>query len=83
MRFARILEDLDSLAGNIAFGHCDDDDPDTIPPMLVTAAVERIQLLGHIDMKQDAVLSGQVVYSGSSSLDISLELVQVCILCIT
>lgn len=27
VRVGRLLEDLDSLAGNIAFAHCDDGDP--------------------------------------------------------
>lgn len=31
------LQDLDSLAGNIAHLHCDDGDPETLPQLLVTA----------------------------------------------
>ena len=38
LRVGRIFEDLDALAGNIAFQHCDDGDSDTIPPLLVTAS---------------------------------------------
>ena len=38
------FEDLDSLAGNIAFKHCDDDDITTRPQLLVTASVDRVKL---------------------------------------
>lgn len=41
VRVGRLLEDLDSLAGNVAFSHCDDGDPDTFPPVLATVAVDR------------------------------------------
>lgn len=41
-----MLEDLDSLAGFVSFEHCDDGDPHTRPPLLVTATVEAIQLRG-------------------------------------
>eukprot|EP00892_Ulva_mutabilis_P002977 jgi/Ulvmu1/12680/UM094_0037.1 len=76
IRLGRVLEDLDSMAGNIAFVHTDDGDKATIPPMLVTAAVERIQMLYPVAFADDVVLSGQVVYTGSSSLDIRLTLGQ-------
>lgn len=52
----RILEDMDSMAGNIAFTHCDDGDPATLPPMLVTAAVERIEMVNSVDLEHDASL---------------------------
>ena len=44
VRMGRILEDLDSLAGNIAFFHADDDDDTTKTPQLVTASVDRVRL---------------------------------------
>ncbi|PRW20940.1 Acyl-coenzyme A thioesterase mitochondrial [Chlorella sorokiniana] len=76
-RIGRILEDLDSLAGFVAFDHCDDGDPTTRPPLLVTATVEKIELRGkRINLDQDMELSGRVVWTGSSSMDIVIELEQ-------
>lgn len=31
VQFSKLFEDLDALAGNVAFKHCDDDDPETRP----------------------------------------------------
>ena len=56
IRMGRVLEDMDSMAGNIAFVHCDDGDPATLPPMLVTAAVERIEMIHSVDLEHDATL---------------------------
>lgn len=56
IRIGRVLEDLDSLAGNIAFAHTDDGNPETMPPVLVTAAVERIQMLYPVDLSHDVTL---------------------------
>jgi acyl-coenzyme A thioesterase 9 len=76
LRIGRVLEDLDSLAGNIAFTHCDDGNPLTDMPLLVTAAVEEIKYIKHVSLDKDITLSGQVVYTGSSSIDIRLMLQQ-------
>ena len=57
MRIGRTLEDLDSMAGNIAFAHSDDGKSDTLPPLLVTAAVERIALLRPLELSADVELS--------------------------
>jgi acyl-coenzyme A thioesterase 9 len=51
-----ILEDMDSMAGYIAFLHCDDGDPSKMPPLLVTAAVERIEIIHPMDLECDALL---------------------------
>ncbi|PSC69493.1 Acyl-coenzyme A thioesterase mitochondrial [Micractinium conductrix] len=77
VRIGRVLEDLDSLAGLVAFDHCDDGDPSTRPPLLVTATVEAIELrTSHLTLDQDMQLSGRVVWTGTSSMDIRLELEQ-------
>jgi hypothetical protein len=41
----KLLEDLDALAGNIAFLHCDDNNPDTRSLHVVTAAVDTIKMV--------------------------------------
>ncbi|MEW5304355.1 MAG: hypothetical protein WDW36_006971 [Sanguina aurantia] len=73
IRVGRLLEDLDSLAGNIAFEHCL---PAAQLPLLVTASVDEIELLHPISIERNITMSGQVVYTGSSSLDIQMQLVQ-------
>ena len=57
MRIGRALEDLDSMAGNLALAHTDDGDPATVPPLLVTAAVERIELRRPLELSTDVTLS--------------------------
>jgi len=69
MRFGKVLEDLDALAGNIAFHHVIGDNL-----MLVTAAVDRIALRDLPTMKNDQRLSGQVTYVGSSSMEIRMQI---------
>ena len=70
----RLLEDLDALAGNVAFFHCDDGNPETPGVSLVTAAVERMKFeASGISVHKNLVLTGQVVYKGSSSLDVLIE----------
>lgn len=70
----KLLEDLDALAGNVAFFHCDDQDPQTSDLSLVTAGVEQIKFERKaIPMDNDVIVTGQVVYKGSSSLDVLIE----------
>eukprot|EP01024_Parvocaulis_polyphysoides_P069302 TRINITY_DN8480_c1_g1_i2.p1 TRINITY_DN8480_c1_g1~~TRINITY_DN8480_c1_g1_i2.p1 ORF type:complete len:352 (-),score=45.42 TRINITY_DN8480_c1_g1_i2:303-1358(-) len=76
MRVGKLLEDLDSLAANIAFGHVDDDNPETGVPLLVTASVDKIEIGHPLRMDQDVTMGGQVVWTGKSSLDIRMELFQ-------
>jgi acyl-coenzyme A thioesterase 9 len=54
----KILEDLDALAGTIAYLHCDDHNQDTQPLTIVTASVDRIDLLNQLDRNANLRLSG-------------------------
>jgi acyl-coenzyme A thioesterase 9 len=57
IRVGRVLEDLDALAGNVAFRHCAaGNDPDAI--MLVTASIDRIVLEHRPNLKDDVTLRG-------------------------
>ena len=47
--------------------------------MLVTASVDAIQLRKRLAIETDMTIQGQVVWTGSSSMDIRMELLQVCI----
>lgn len=72
----RLLEDLDALAGNIAFLHCDNNDSSSKSMHVVTASVDTIKMSSnHSSMPvcNDYTLSGQVVWTGRSSMDVLIE----------
>ncbi|CAO3662854.1 unnamed protein product [Umbelopsis ramanniana] len=75
IRLGKILEDLDALAGAIAYKHVDN--PVDAPPVtIVTASVDRLDLLlpnQPVDLK----LSGHVAYVGKSSMEIFIKLEKV------
>ncbi|KXZ55226.1 hypothetical protein GPECTOR_3g368 [Gonium pectorale] len=73
MRLGRLLEDLDSLAGNVAFEHCY---TGRGLPLLVTAAVDEISLRHPLQLERDVMVHGQVVWTGRSALDIRMQLMQ-------
>ncbi|SCV05477.1 LANO_0H08350g1_1 [Lachancea nothofagi CBS 11611] len=70
LRMGQIFQDLDALAGRIAYRH-------TSPaePVIVTASVDRIYLLKSIDCMVDynVILSGAVVWTGRSSMEIAIK----------
>ena len=68
MRFGKILEDLDALAGNIAFNHVEGN------PLIVTAGVDRIRLRRRPDINENQYLSGKVTWVGSSSMEIRMKI---------
>ncbi|OMJ24801.1 Acyl-coenzyme A thioesterase 9, mitochondrial [Smittium culicis] len=74
IRIGKILEDLDRLAGAIAYKHTSDANGEIKNLVIVTAAVDRIDI--HENMESDCVYkaSGIVTYVGFSSIDISLKL---------
>lgn len=56
----------------------EDGDPATRPPLLVTATVEAIEVrASHLELASDMTMSGAVVWTGTSSMDICMELEQV------
>ena len=68
MRFGKILEDLDALAGNIAFNHVVGN------PLIVTAGVDRISVRERPVIGADQHLSGKVTWVGSSSMEIRMKI---------
>ena len=74
IRHGRVLEDLDALAGNVAFHHCKDEDPKTLFPSLVTASVDNMKMLNRFTMDVDVDLVGSVAWTGRSSMVINLVL---------
>lgn len=69
LRMGQLFQDLDSLAGKIAYKHTA-----PVEPMIVTASVDRIYLLKALDSIADVniILSGAVIYTGRSSMEISI-----------
>jgi acyl-coenzyme A thioesterase 9 len=77
VRIGLLLEDMDSMAGFTAYQHIDDGDNTTLPPVLVTATVEAIHFNQPIlHLNKDMKLSGRVVWTGKSSMDIVIEVRQ-------
>ncbi|KAL6761760.1 HotDog domain-containing protein [Haematococcus lacustris] len=90
IRLGRLLEDLDSLAGSIAWQHCRQPDQQgaaaapldptqgapSAQPLLVTASVDEISTQHPITLDADMLMQGQVVWTGSSSLDIQMQVLQ-------
>ena len=74
IRIGNILEDLDSLAGSVAFRHAVR--PGLPAPVLVTAAVDEIKNKDNISIDTDVTIEGKVVWTGRSALDIRMALVQ-------
>ncbi|KAJ3417340.1 Acyl-coenzyme A thioesterase 9, mitochondrial [Chytridiales sp. JEL 0842] len=74
IRIGKILEDLDALAGSIAYVFCDDGRDDTPPLTIVTASVDRIDMINRIPVDQDISLSGHVTYVGNSSMEVSITM---------
>ena len=76
IRLGRLLEDLDALAGNIAFFHCHTENQDESDyPVIVTASVDRIFLQPEQRPAKgmDQTLSGQVTWTGTSSMEIRMQ----------
>jgi acyl-coenzyme A thioesterase 9 len=79
IRMGKILEDLDALAGNVAFFHVDDSLSATgtpSHPIIVTASVDKISLHDRPVSGSNQNLSGQVTWTGNSSMEIRMKCVQ-------
>lgn len=77
VRVGRILEDLDAFAGNVAFLHCDDGDPTTRLPNIVTASVDKLDLIPKVlDANADLKIVGGVTSVGSSSMEVRIDAFQ-------
>jgi acyl-coenzyme A thioesterase 9 len=67
IRIGKVLEDLDALAGSIAYLHCDDGPDFPISKTIVTASLDRIDMTSHIPPDMDIKLSGHVTRKTFSS----------------
>ncbi|KAM6602486.1 hypothetical protein CsatA_022095 [Cannabis sativa] len=76
IRIGKLLEDLDALAGTIAFKHCANEDGITRPLILVTASVDKMVMKKPISIDTDLSIVGAVTWVGRSSMEIQLEVIQ-------
>lgn len=79
LRFGRLMEDMDALASLVAYKHCNnnenlDDNFDYSRFTLVTAAVDRVDLLRTFGKISNVRLRGFVTYTGRSSMEITLSM---------
>lgn len=70
LRAGQLFQDLDALAGRIAYSHCA-----PAEPMNVTASVDRIYMVKKVDEIQNYnfVLAGAVTWTGRSSMEITVK----------
>lgn len=78
LRIGRLLEDFDSFAGQIAYTHCDDpDDVSADPVTLVTASLDRIDMVRPVPTDRDLMLRGCAAWVGTSSMAIVVSLSEI------
>ncbi|KAJ3331523.1 hypothetical protein HDU93_009647 [Gonapodya sp. JEL0774] len=73
IRIGKLLEDLDAFSGAVAYKHLGGLGGADLPT-LVTASVERLDMVGHVTPEYDVKLSGNVTWVGRSSIEISVRL---------
>ncbi|KAG0304360.1 hypothetical protein BGZ98_005616 [Dissophora globulifera] len=76
IRHGKIMEDLDALAGAISYKHCDDGKHGGSPLTIVTASVDRIDLLKPLGVS-DLRLSGHVTFVGYSSMEVFMKMEEI------
>ncbi|KAJ1797849.1 hypothetical protein LPJ59_002876 [Coemansia sp. RSA 2399] len=74
IRLGKVLEDLDRLAGAVAYKHASDANGDLAPIIFVTAAVDRIDLKATLSPNRNYRLTGTVTFVGFSSMEINIQL---------
>jgi acyl-coenzyme A thioesterase 9 len=75
LRVGKLLEELDAFAANVAYTYIDDGDETTSIPTLVTASMDRLDLLQYpLRSDEDLQFTGAVTYAGSSSMSIDVDL---------
>ncbi|KAF9219366.1 Thioesterase/thiol ester dehydrase-isomerase [Gyrodon lividus] len=80
LRTGMLMEHLDSLAGSISYKHMLGPQVETLGRVaergfyVVTAAVERLDMLAPLYPVRDIRLSGQVIYTGKSSMEVAVKM---------
>ncbi|KAJ7353549.1 Thioesterase/thiol ester dehydrase-isomerase [Mycena albidolilacea] len=80
IRTGKLMEHLDSLAGSISYKHMLGPGVDSLGKIedrgfyIVTASVDRLDMLSPLDPSRDLRLSGQVIYTGKSSMEVAVKM---------
>ncbi|KAK0463123.1 Thioesterase/thiol ester dehydrase-isomerase [Desarmillaria tabescens] len=80
IRTGKLMEHLDSLAGSISYKHTLGPGVETLGRIkergfyIVTASVDRLDMLASLDPTRDLRLSGQVIYTGKSSMEVAVQM---------
>eukprot|EP00928_Gymnodinium_smaydae_P048344 TRINITY_DN32306_c0_g1_i1.p1 TRINITY_DN32306_c0_g1~~TRINITY_DN32306_c0_g1_i1.p1 ORF type:complete len:507 (+),score=99.87 TRINITY_DN32306_c0_g1_i1:102-1523(+) len=77
IRFGRLLEDLDALAGTIAYQHCASNNPEDSDLHIVTASVDRIIYKHRPSLDHNIILTGAVTWVGRSSMEIRMKAMRI------
>ncbi|KAG5725108.1 hypothetical protein E4T56_gene10265 [Termitomyces sp. T112] len=80
IRMGKLMEHLDSLAGSISYKHMLRPGVQTLVRIqehgfyIVTASVDRLDMLTPLDPSKDLRLSGQVIHTGRSSMEVAVKM---------
>ncbi|KAG6845152.1 hypothetical protein H0H87_012948 [Tephrocybe sp. NHM501043] len=80
IRTGKLMEHLDSLAGSIAYKHMLGPGVQTLGRIqergfyIVTASVDRLDMLAPLNPSRDLRLSGQVIHTGRSSMEVAVKM---------
>ena len=86
IRYGKLFEILDAVAADVSYRHCDGikqnsnhlHDPSThVDLVVVTAAVDGVRASANIDITNDLKLQGYLTYVGSSSMEITIDMITV------
>lgn len=77
VRFGRLLEIMDFMAGRVCYRHCDPTNPDSQQPRgitIVTASVDDIEFYPtQLSIDEDMKLEAYITYTGSSSMEVRID----------
>jgi acyl-coenzyme A thioesterase 9 len=65
LRLGKVMEDLDAVAGTVAFNHCGPS------PRIVTAAVDAVDVHQDLPSTGDVVVQGRLTHVGRTSMEIT------------
>ncbi|KAF7373405.1 hypothetical protein MSAN_00550100 [Mycena sanguinolenta] len=80
IRTGKLFEHLDSLAGSISYKHMLGPGVNSLGKIedrgfyIVTASVDRLDMLYPLDPSRDLRLSGHVIYTGKSSMEVAVKM---------
>ncbi|KAF7297175.1 hypothetical protein MIND_00950600 [Mycena indigotica] len=80
IRTGMLMEHLDSLAGSISYKHMLGPGVESLGSIeergfyIVTASVDRLDMLSPLNPSCDLRLSGQVIYTGKSSMEVAVKM---------